>query len=102
MSIIDALELDGLREKAERWDALMSSGRMHFMGCAGFNLVPKDGDVTSRKTANLTPLPIPGTYMHFGMEFWDTHPAAGDPRHPDQFERDLLVAYVDAIRERKK
>ncbi|TIT80136.1 MAG: hypothetical protein E5W57_04185 [Mesorhizobium sp.] len=82
---------------AERWRALMSSQRMHFMGCAGINLVNKPG-TTGRKTADLIPVMKDGEQQHFGMEFWSEHQAFGDPRYPDDFERALLVAYVDKLR----
>lgn len=94
-------ELNAVYEDAERWRALMASGRMHFMGCAGFELKPKVPGDASRKTQDLTAVPGAGA-LHFGMEFWDTHPATGDSRYPDQFERDLMIAYVDAIRERRR
>lgn len=87
------------RVDAERWRALMSSQRMHFMGCAGIELVNKPG-TTSRNTADLTPVMKPGEYHHFGMEFWSEHAAFGDPRYPDDFERTLLIAYVDDLRGR--
>lgn len=80
-------------QDAARWRALLASQRMHFMGCAGFELQPED----EKTRDNLTPVPMPGTYMHFGMEFWSEHPAHGDPRYPDNFERRLLTAYVDEI-----
>ncbi len=82
---------------AARWRALMSSQRMHLMGCAGIELVNKPG-TTGRKTADLIPVMKPGEYQHFGMEFWSTHPSFGDPQYPDDFERSLLIAYVDHLR----
>jgi hypothetical protein len=82
---------------AERWRALMSSQRMHFMGCAGIELVNKPG-TTSRKTADLIPVMKPGEYQHFGMEFWSEHKAFGNPEYPDDFERALLIAYADHLR----
>lgn len=96
-----AAELAAIETDAERWRALMSSARLHFMGSAGFEMRQKDAAVSSRDKANLTAIPKPGEMLHFGMEFWSSHPAAGDPRYPDQFERDLMVAYVDALREKQ-
>lgn len=90
-----------LAEKAARWDALMSSQRMHIVGCTGFEIKmidPKGPNIIENKTARIRP----DAQLHFGMEFWNEHPAAGNPRFPDKFERELLIAYVDAIRERKK
>lgn len=92
---VAADRLDG-----ERWRALMSSARMHFMGSAGFKHVPKDGDAGNRQLVNQTPVPRDGQPLHFGMEFWDV--GAVDDRFPDTFERELLTVYVDAIRERAK
>lgn len=96
MSIVDASEIDSLREDARRWRALMASGRIHFMGCAGFLLERKDPNAP-RSTDNLTPTVRDGNYLHFGMEFWSNHPAAGDPKYSDKFERELLIAYADSV-----
>ena len=86
------------RIDAARWRALMSSQRLHFMGSAGFEHIPKDGDPDNRALANTTPKPRGDRDMHFGMEFWDV--AKQDDRFPDTFERELLTVYVDAIRSR--
>ncbi|PBB75164.1 hypothetical protein CK227_10250, partial [Mesorhizobium sp. WSM4308] len=83
--------LASAQDDAERWRALMSSQRMHFMGCAGIELVNKPG-TTSRQTRDLIPVMKPGEYQHFGMEFWSEHSAFGNPEFPDDFERALLVA----------
>jgi hypothetical protein len=86
-----------LQRDAERWRALMASGRMHFMGSSGIDLEPMPG-TRGHETQFCEPKPRPGKTWHFGMEFWSTHPAAGDPQYPDRLERKLMVAYADAMR----
>lgn len=82
---------------AERWRALMSSPKMHFMGSAGFEHVLKaDAPPGSRVLEHQIAVPKADGYWHFGMEFWYGIPA--DDRYPDTFERQMLTAYVDAIR----
>lgn len=90
-------ELDAVIADAERWRALMSSGRLHYMGSAGFDTTMKDPN-GPRSTSNLVAKPRAGVPWHFGMEFWSHHPAAGDPRYPDDFERALMISYADAMR----
>lgn len=64
----DMMEKDKI--DAERWCALMSSQRMHFIGRAGF-----DWELKSEKDLQKSmPVPRPGTYQHFGMEFWSEPP----------------------------
>jgi hypothetical protein len=92
-----ATEIEHLREDAQRWRALMASGRMHFMGSAGIQLEAKPG-TDGRKVQDCDPRPRPNEAWHFGMEFWSRHPAGGDPQFPDEFERKLMVAYADAMR----
>lgn len=85
------------RIDAERWRALMASARLHYMSSAGIEIKQKDpnGD---RGTTNLQPVPRLCEVWHFGMEFWSQHRAAGNPLFPDGFERELMVAYTDAMR----
>jgi hypothetical protein len=91
--------LESIIEKAARWDALMSSGRLHFMGCAGFNIQRREP--TGPKTfANSVATPQDGAPMHFGMEFWSTYNTF--PKGEDQFERDFMITYVDELRRRAK
>lgn len=85
-------------EDAERWRALMSSQRLHFMGSAGFDFVRDDPE--SRKTADIKEVVCRAPGLHFGMEFWDVHSAYKDPQFPDEFERKLMIAYVDELRRR--
>lgn len=88
------------REDAERWRALMSSPKMHWMGSAGFDHRPREGAMAdSRALEDQDAIPRPGELWHFGMEFW--FGMEPDALYPDQFERRVLVAYVDAIRSRK-
>lgn len=99
---VTALEAEkaGLVEDAERWRALMSSQRMHMMGSFGFDYVFDPPD--SRKHVDLVDVvPRADDYMHFGIEFWSTHAAFGDPAWPDDFPRKLLVTYVDEMRARQ-
>lgn len=76
---------DALLADAERWRALMSSARMHFMGSSGFAM--KDDSA---------PAPRPGEVWHFGMEFWSEHTVTGK----DGLERRMIMNYVDALRAR--
>lgn len=88
-----------LRADAERWRSLMSSPKMHFMGSAGFEHILKaDAPAGSRRLEHQIAVPKPDGYWHFGMEFWFGIPV--DARYPDTFERQMLTAYVDAIRAR--
>lgn len=90
-------ERDNLKVDAERWRALMSSARMHYMGSLGFRFPTKDNNA-KRTLSNSTPIPVLDTPWLFGMEFWSEHPDTGH----DSFERELMVNYVDAIRGRPK
>lgn len=94
-------ELAELRRDAARWRALMASQRMHFMGSSGFDIQMKDPK-GPRIKENMKVAIKPDEAHHFGMEFWDEHSAFGDPKWPDDFERELLTLYVDALRERMK
>ncbi|MDE2105109.1 MAG: hypothetical protein KGL39_48165 [Patescibacteria group bacterium] len=85
-------------EEAERWRALMSSGRLHFMGCAGFDF--SNSVEGSRAMATATATPRKGDALHFGMEFWSDAKATAE--HPDDFERRFMIAYVDEIRRRAR
>lgn len=88
------------REAAERWNALMSSPRLHWMGCAGFEFKTKEGaDPDSRALVDRIAVPRADEGMHFGMEFW-SDARVRDERFPDTFERDFMVVYVDEIRRR--
>lgn len=97
MSIPTEAEIEALKVDAERWRALMSSARMHYMGSAGIRLEPRVPG-GSRSLSNFTPIPRLNESWHFGMEFWSQHRASSDPHYSDVFERELMVAYVDAIR----
>lgn len=88
-----------LESDAERWRALMSSQKMHWMGSAGFEHRAKsEGVKGSRKLEDQIAIPKPGEVWHFGMEFW--FGVEADPAFPDTFERRLMVDYADAIRAR--
>ena len=85
-------------DDAARWRALMGCARMHFMGCAGFELRLRPGaPPDSRKTDDMDAVPRPAEAMHFGMEFWSNHSGAGDPRYPDRFERDMMITFADEL-----
>jgi hypothetical protein len=86
-----------LERDAARWRALMSSQRMHFMGSSGFDYVPKAPGLDQRKLTNVKPVARQGEPMLFGMEIHSEHPAHNDPNYPDDFARELLTVYVDAI-----
>jgi len=87
---------------AAKWRALMSSGRLHFMGCAGFSLTPTIPGA-ERDMQTLVATPKGNAQLHFGMEFWSTHSATaeknpdGSPRWPDTFERKFMDVYVDEL-----
>jgi len=88
-----------LTRDAERWRALMSSQRLHFMGCSGFTIKgpPHPNGGVKAETVE----PKPNHQLHFGMEFWDVHSAHGDPEFPDTFERHFMLAYVDELVRRR-
>ncbi len=101
MSIVTGIEpvASPDKEDAERWRALMSSQRLHFMGSAGFDNKRPEDDPDTDLLQKLTPVPRPNTYMHFGMEFWSEHPV-NKKKFPDDFERKFMVTYVDEMRRR--
>lgn len=106
--VLEAPQSDGLITElvvdAERWQALMSSQRMHFMGSAGFRHY-NPSDPSDRKIQNCITEVVaePGKeWLHFGMEFWDISHAYGNPEYPDRFERQFLTLYVDHLRARMK
>lgn len=88
------IERDEARAAARRWNAIMSTARFHFMGCAGFDLKGR-----TRKLADLTLIPKDGE-LHFGVEFWsefDWSYIDGKPDGDDQFCRELLEIYADEM-----
>lgn len=77
-----------MEEDARRWRALLSSGRLRWLGSAGLD----------HGTENIDPQPD-ADYIHFGMEFW-TH--FGSQEEADIVQgnvqgRKVLTSYVDFI-----
>lgn len=70
---------------AKRWRALMSAGRLRFLGSAGFDhdsAISVDRTIaTAKQTGGL----------HFGVEVWDTY---GKPDEYDHTSQNLHMASV--------
>jgi len=88
---VDIEEFQALKLSADRWNSLMKSQRMTFMGNAGFD----------NKTDPQNPTPTPNNYdyWHFTLNIWSTHGAYGDPAYAPENERtrNLLINYADRM-----
>jgi hypothetical protein len=78
---------------AKRWDALINhTGRMNFMGSAGFE--------STHSTYELCqPTADPAKHhLHFGMEFWSNYKFPADyTDHNGAYCQRLLKAFVDEL-----
>ena len=81
-----AADYEALVRDANRWRALLSSGRLRWQGSSGFDFENKK--VKTRDDV-----------LHFGMDFWnvDTTPPADN-----DLAVNLLTAYADDIVRRTK
>jgi hypothetical protein len=84
-------EFQALKLSADRWNSLMKSQRMTFMGTSHF-------DHTSDPQSP-TPVPNNYDYWHFTLNIWSTHNAYGQEQFAAENERtrNLLVNYADRM-----
>lgn len=103
VAMLDAQTVSQARD-ADRWRALLSAGRLRWIGSAGFDhtSIPANNEVKNLIGAKARP----EGQLHFGMEVWDEYGANDTDmqaalQKPNCHMRSVLTAFADETIRRK-